>query len=67
MLISSLDLQLEYDNRGKLQTQLYHKRDDFDFTIPNFSHWSSNITYCLFIEGLFHNLFVIPVHGHIKV
>ena len=38
-----LDLQLEYDNQGKLHTRLYDKCDDFDFTIVNFPHLSSNI------------------------
>ena len=40
---SYLDLQLEYDNQGKLHTWLYDKHDDFDFTIVNFPHLSSNI------------------------
>ena len=33
---SYLDLQLEYDNQGKLRTWLYDKRDVFDFMIVNF-------------------------------
>ena len=35
---SYLDLQHEYDNQGQLQTWIYNKCDDFDFTIVNFPH-----------------------------
>ena len=37
------NLQIEYDNQGKLHTWLYDKRDDFDFTIVKFLHLSGNI------------------------
>ena len=30
---SCLNLQLKYDNQGKLHTPLYDKREDFDYTI----------------------------------
>ena len=38
-----LDLHLEFDEDGKLFTQLYDKRDDFDFPIVNCPYLSSNI------------------------
>ena len=38
-----LDLHLEFDENGKLFTQLYDKRDDFDFPFVNFPYLSSNI------------------------
>ena len=40
---SYLDLLLEFDHQGYLHTQLYDKRDDFNYTIINFPHLSSNI------------------------
>ena len=40
---SYLDLYLEIDSRGKLNTKLYDKRDDFNFPIVNFPFLSSNI------------------------
>ena len=40
---SYLDLLLEFDHQGNLHTRLYDKRDDFNFTIINFPHLSSNI------------------------
>ena len=33
-----LDLYLEFDEYGKPFTQLYDKRDDFDFPIVNFPY-----------------------------
>ena len=39
---SYLDCYLYIDN-GKLNTRLYHKRDDFNFPIVNFTFLSSNI------------------------
>ena len=39
---SYLDLQLKCYNQGKLHT-FYDKHEDFDFTIVNFPHLSSNI------------------------
>ena len=40
---SYLDLYLEIDTRGRLNTKLYDKRDDFDFPIVNFPFLSGNI------------------------
>ena len=40
---SYLHLHLEIDNRGRLKTKLYDKRDDFTFPIANFPFISSNI------------------------
>ena len=40
---SYLDLLLNIDNKGKLQTKIYDKRDDFNFPIVNFPFLSSNI------------------------
>ena len=38
-----LDRYLDFDEDGKLYTQLYDKRDNFDFSIVNFPYLSSNI------------------------
>ena len=40
---SYLDLHLEIDNEGRLETKLYDKRDYFSFPIVNFRFLSSNI------------------------
>ena len=40
---SYLDVLLNIDVGGKLTTQLYDKRDDFDFAIVNFPYICSNI------------------------
>jgi hypothetical protein len=40
---SCLDLQLEIDSEGRLRTQLYDKRDDFNILIVNFPFICSNI------------------------
>jgi hypothetical protein len=40
---SYLDLRLEIDNEGRLRTNLYDKRDDFNFPIVNFPFICSNI------------------------
>jgi hypothetical protein len=40
---SYLDLFLEIDSEGRLRTNLYDKRDDFDFPIVNFPFICSNI------------------------
>jgi hypothetical protein len=40
---SYFDLHLEIDTKGKLNTKLYDKRDDFNFPIINFPFLSSNI------------------------
>ena len=40
---SYLDLHLEIDNEGRLKTNLYDKRDDFNFPIVNFPFICSNI------------------------
>lgn len=41
--VSYLDLRIEVDTNGKLHTNLYDKRDDFNFPIVNFPFMSSNI------------------------
>ena len=38
-----LDLRLEFDEDGRLNTRLYDKRDDFDFPIFNLPYLSRNI------------------------
>jgi hypothetical protein len=40
---SYLDVLLNIDAGGKLTTQLYDKRDDFNFAIVNFPYTCSNI------------------------
>ena len=40
---SYLDLHLKIDNEGRLRTQLYDKRDDFNFPIVNVPFICSNI------------------------
>jgi hypothetical protein len=40
---SYLDALLKLDTNGKLTTQLYDKRDDFNFSIVNFRYLLSNI------------------------
>ena len=40
---SYLDVLLNIDSGGKLKTQLYDKRDDFNFAIVNFPYTCSNI------------------------
>ena len=41
--VSFLDLHLEFDDNGSLDTRIYDKRDDFNFDIVNFPHLNSNI------------------------
>ena len=54
--VNYLDLHLEFDGDGKLFTQLYDRRDDFDFPIVNFPYLSTNIpefpAYGIFISQL---------------
>ena len=38
-----LDLHLDFDEDGKLNTRFYDKCDDFDFPILNFPYLTSNI------------------------
>jgi hypothetical protein len=40
---SYLDILLKLDTNGKITTQLYDKRDDFNFSIVNFPNLCSNI------------------------
>ena len=40
---SFLDLYLEFDDRGQLSTNIYDKRDDFNFRNINFPNMYSNI------------------------
>ena len=40
---SFLDLYLEFDDSGKISTNIYDKRDDFNFKIINFPNMCSNI------------------------
>ena len=40
---SYIDLHLEFDSEGRLRTNLYVKRDDFNFPIVNFPFICSNI------------------------
>ena len=38
-----MDLYLEFDDSGQLSTNIYDKRDDFNFKIINFPNMCSNI------------------------
>ncbi|KAK3093854.1 hypothetical protein FSP39_021096 [Pinctada imbricata] len=53
---SYLDIMLSYDTDGHMNTSLYDKRDDFNFSIINFPFLSSNIpsspAYGVFISQL---------------
>ena len=53
---SYLDILLSYDTDGHMNTSLYDKRDDFNFSITNFPFLCSNIpsspAYCVFISQL---------------
>ncbi|KAK3101832.1 hypothetical protein FSP39_006684 [Pinctada imbricata] len=53
---SYLDIMLSYDTVGHMNTSLYDKRDDFNFSITNFPFLSSNIpsspAYGVFISQL---------------
>jgi hypothetical protein len=49
---SFLDLYLEFDDSGQLSTQIYDKRDDFNFKIINFPNMCSNI-YQLLLHMVF--------------
>ncbi|KAK3086896.1 hypothetical protein FSP39_025078 [Pinctada imbricata] len=53
---SYLDIMLSYDTDGHMNTSLYDKRDDFNFSITNFPFLSSNIpsspAYGVFISQL---------------
>ena len=40
---SFLDLYLEFDDSGQLNTKMYDKRDDFNFKFINFPNMCSNI------------------------
>ncbi|KAK3083072.1 hypothetical protein FSP39_013191 [Pinctada imbricata] len=40
---SYLDIMLSYDTDGHMNTSLYDKRDDFNFSVTNFPFLSSNI------------------------
>ncbi|KAK3084201.1 hypothetical protein FSP39_009957 [Pinctada imbricata] len=55
---SYLDIMLSYDTDGHMNTSLYDKRDDFNFSITNFPFLSSNIpsspAYGVFISQLMH-------------
>ena len=42
-LLPYLDVLLKLDTNGKITTQLYDKRDDFNFSIVNFPYLCSNI------------------------
>ena len=54
---SFLDLDLEFDDSGQISTKIYHKRDDFNFKIINFTNLCSNIpaspAYGIYILQLF--------------
>jgi hypothetical protein len=53
---SYLDVLLKLDTNGKIRTQFYDKRDDFNFSIVNFPYLCSNIpastAYGLYISQL---------------
>ena len=53
-----LDLYLEFDDSGQLSTNVYDKRDDFNFEIINFPNMCSNIpafpAYGVYISQLIH-------------
>ena len=53
---SYLDLHLEIDNGGRVNTKFYDKLDDFTFPIINFPFISNNIPASPDMEFTFHNL-----------
>ena len=59
--VSYLDLHLETDNRGRLKTQLYDKRDELTFPIPvvNFLSPVTIFQQHQHTEFTFHNSYVI--------
>ena len=54
-----LDLYLEFDEYGKLCTQLYDKRDDFDFPIVNVPCLAVIFQNPLHMVFLFHSWYVM--------
>ncbi|KAK3087181.1 hypothetical protein FSP39_002749 [Pinctada imbricata] len=61
---SYLDIMLSYDTDGHMNTSLYDKRDDFNFSITNFPFLSSNIpsspAYGVFISQLIYAIYAMP-------
>ena len=55
-----LDLRLEFDTNGSFTTQLYDKRDDFNFSIVNFPFIDSNIPESLHMVYLFLSKYGMP-------
>ena len=58
-----IDLYLEFEEYGKLFTQLYDKRDDLDFPIVNFPYFHTRIPciwcFCFTVDTLCSGLFKI--------
>ena len=67
---SYLDLHLEINNKGRLKTKLYNKRDDFGFPIVNSPFVCSNIpaapAYGVYIPQLIrYSRDCIPCHDYL--
>ena len=64
---SYLDILLNIDINGKLTTQLFDKRDDFNFPIVNFPHICSNIplspAYGVYVSQLIRYTRACSVYG----
>jgi hypothetical protein len=52
-----LDVLLKLDTNDKITTQLYDKRDDFNFSIVNFPYLCSNIPAYLHMVYIYRSLF----------
>jgi hypothetical protein len=48
-----LDLLLKLDINGKITTQLYDKRDDFNFSIVNFPYLCSTVILQLYLHMVY--------------
>ena len=71
---SYLDVLLKLDTNGKITTQLYDKRDDFNFSIVNFPYLCKNIpaspAYGVYISQLIRyaracSTYKFPVRGNL--
>ena len=65
---SYLDLLINIDNKGKLQTKIYDKRDDFNFPIVNFPFLAVIYLFLLRMAYMFHNLYaMLELHLVMKI
>jgi hypothetical protein len=68
---SYLDVLLKLDTNGKITTQLYDKRDDFNFSIVNFPYLCSNIpaspAYVVYISQLIRYAIACSIYDQLLV